>query len=71
MYIVDKQHILEVSVNDPKILNVEALLTAPATVPEVPMRDIVLGVKVVNYHVGIALVTSSKDYELELTRQLL
>lgn len=65
-YIVNEQHILQIPVNHPQVLHIEALFTPPATISEKPMRNQSPWIEIVDDDIGVALVAGSKDDQLKL-----
>jgi hypothetical protein len=64
--IIHNDHILQLPINHPEILDIHSLQRLDATVPEQPVLDeLVLRVQVVEDHVRVAGVAGCEDYQLE------
>ena len=65
-YIVNKQNIFQVTVDNSEIFDVESLFTFPAAIPEISVGNQSFLINVVDDHIGIALMAGSKHDEFVL-----
>jgi hypothetical protein len=70
IYIVNKQHISQVTIDHPQILDVETFIAFPATISEVSMRNQSFLVDIVDNDICVAFVTGCEDYQLVVSSQL-
>ena len=61
-YIFYQKDVSKVTVYHSKIFHVKTLLTFPATITKVSVGNQSFLVKIVNYHIGIALMTCCENY---------
>lgn len=68
--VIDQHHIIQISVDDPQILDIHAFGSRATVLAVETMLDVlVFRVEVVQHHISIAAVTRRKHNYLEVTRQ--